>query len=234
MFFIFKFYFKKMTKYCDCRNDYHIINHELERKTDFYTNAYIYLWNKTDKSELKDKHTILSVDNYVYSFFNNDVLTIFEKKYHQISLFLQGDKNMDPEISLQNSVSKLINNAPEVDYEFIVYRGLDKNLNVKINDTIEHKNYLLTSLNKKYSMMFVNDTSQCYKNDGRMPIVYKNDGTLLIISVPKYKKFIDLQRSIDFNPCHSHSEILFDKNSELIVRDITVTKKCKIITCDLK
>ncbi len=217
--------FKMSTDYCQCGNPDHEVSHEIERQTGEYINPCLHVLNPTDTNTTDlDGNTITSVENYVYVHNNLDIVMKFTDldNYQQISKYLRKNKQIDYElIELHHKIIDLIHNAPGLDFEYTVYRGIDRPLDVNIGDILEHDAFLLTSLNKKYAMTFTNDTTKCYKHGGSLKFSkFTECATLFRIKIPKGTKFLDLNRGFNFAPCSISSKILYDKNLKLLVTDI--------------
>lgn len=161
--------------------------------------------------------TIISVETFIYGS-KVKLPKNFGKNIRKIRKSIENNTNEYSEVIKE--MDELIKNSVVNKNDFVVYRGIDKQINLKIRDILEDKCFMYTSLQKDYANMFKNNTEDCY--NGSLKDIKKSNGTLFKINVPIGNKF--LERTSPYYFCcyflGGGSEIIFPRNTKMIVKNI--------------
>jgi hypothetical protein len=211
-----------MEDLCNCNYDDHILNHIVESKIG-YINPSLNLWYKNDNI---NNGTIISVKSFLYEYDSN-IIKKLQNNILNIKKYLY-EKKIDSTIELElliliNNCSDIIINSPIVNHDIIVYRGIDKQLNLNIGDILIEPNFLFTSIHISYALLFLNDTSKCYINDNidTSKIIYTNKkNTLFKLTIPANYHFYENNNTNDINMMNDRSEIILNFNTKFLINNI--------------
>ena len=182
-----------------------------------------YKYYKTYKNNL-----IISLEHYLY--FNIKYnLKIFKNIQNNINII---NKNLRLNINYSNDLiikfNKIITNSASLDYDIILYRGLDIKLNVNIGDILDNLGFMFASINENTALMYCeNNTSGFYS--GNSNIKLDIPGTLLKILVKKHINFLSNDYPDFCSSSYINNEIIFDSLKKLKIMTITD----KYIECEL-
>lgn len=169
-----------------------------------------------ESSHYIPKATISSVEIFRYSHDPNNIQIIktFQENERQINENLR-QQISDPIVS---DLDQIINKSPTLKHDLIVYRGIDKALDVKVGDILNNLGFIYCSLDKETATFFLNDTSDCYLKDRRNINAIKpaKASTFFEISVSKHTHFLDLSY-FDHIQQYTFSQFLFSFTNRLKV-----------------
>jgi hypothetical protein len=168
--------------------------------------------------------TLTSVENFRYSNRSSYPLIDFLKdnKFREINKYLRGINNKSEYINLINEFNDFIVKSPVLTKPFVVYRGLDVKLDVKLGDILRNLGFIFASLDRKSAEFYLQNTANCYQNYGNdvgKAIKSLNGKTLFKINIPSGTHFID-SSYYDHSIQYLVSEIIFSKDITLKVIDI--------------
>ncbi len=220
-----------INEYCNCNYLDHVLNHNVESYVG-YINPTLNLY----KSNNINFATIISIESFLYEY-NSNLIIELQNNILIIRNYLINNNNNDNKLQkFINNIRNIINKSPIVDHNIIVYRGIDKQLNINIGDILIEKNFVFTSIHIKYAVLFLNNTSNCYIN-GRIDttkIKYTNKiNTLFKINIPPYYHFFENTHVNDINILSNRSEIILDCNTKFKVSNIFNTNKYILVEVNI-
>ena len=179
-----------------------MLNDEIELKTGDYINTVIYPYFLENFD--KEKFYFSSVESYVYSKKNSNVLLKYEEKLPHITKAVLNGKVDDT----YNNFYQIIKNGMQSKQEMIIYRGICCDLKLNVGEIFDHKTFIWGSFHESYARKFMYDTSKCYDAKDFQRVDYSKKGVLLKIKVPIGIPYFERIVPIDFAPHEPKSEII--------------------------
>lgn len=123
-------------------------------------------------------------------------------------------------------IKELINKAPKIKKDIVVYRGINDFFDFNTGDIFEHKGFPFCSLEESTALFFTKDTSTGYgaNKNHLFTVMNKIEGTIFVITLKKGTKVLDFSY---YSPAFSSacwSEIVMDTHLKFKITDIVKNK----------
>lgn len=174
----------------------------------------------TDYILLKRLQYIISYNcwKYTYPIKNNDV--IFKKFYANPTEINKKIRN-NIFISDIKYISNLINNAPKILNDIILYRGINEKLNLNVGDEYIHKGFMFCTSQHNIAKYYTKNTSSYYDKKNYNDITKEQyNGIIFIINIKYPISLLDTSLYVYEFPGICWSECILDTNLKFIITDI--------------
>jgi hypothetical protein len=208
------------------------INEKIEEQTGIFFNPQIHLLaDFLSKEKLVQPNVIASLKSFVYAADVEELIPALCLPRIQKCLFSDIELAENDRIKLEKA-SETICNSPTLDFDFHVYRGFASMPILKVGDVFTHKNFLYTSLHFCYARQFLQDTSECYDENGHCTFYNAKKSSsqpvMLQIRVRAGTHFFETKTNFNFPTNEARSEVILNCNTQLLIENV---ETCAFARC---